>query len=148
MRRMEAMEKKLLCQKELLTTMAEEKEDVERENEDLYEQLKVATSRKKGKRRGMALGVQADKIIVRLMLRIFCMLKFSLQEWLFRWTDLDDGSYCARIRAEFEKAKRPFNKLVFRAVCEMTVEWQVKARAKHVTCVRAACLGEYTAAEM
>ena len=119
---MEAMEKKLLCQKELLATMAEEKEDVERENEDLYEQLKVATSRKKGKRRGMALGVQADKIIARLILRIFRMLKFSLREWLFRWINLD--------------------------VCEMTVEWQVKARAKHVTCVGAACLGEYTAAEV
>ena len=76
------------------------------------------------------------------------MLKFSQQEWLFRWTDLDNGSYCVRIRAEFEKAKLPFNKLVFRAVCEMTVEWLVKARAKHVTRVRAACLGEYTAVEM
>ena len=148
MRRMEAMEKKLLCQKELLATMAEEKEDVERENEDLYEQLKVATSRKKGKRRGMALGVQADKIIARLMLRIFRMLKFSQQKWLFRWTDLDDGSYCARIRAEFEKATLPFDKLVYRAACEMTVGWQIKARAKHVTCVRATCLGEYISTEM
>ena len=57
MARMEAMEKKLLCQKELLVTMAEEKEDVMRENEFLYEELQVATSRKNGKRRGMALGV-------------------------------------------------------------------------------------------
>ena len=83
-----------------------------------------------------------------MMLRIFRMLKFSQQKWLFRRTDLDEGSYCARIRAEFEKAKLSFNKLVFWAVCEITVEWQVKARAKHVTRVRAACLGEYTAAEM
>ena len=56
--------------------------------------------------------------------------------------------YCARIRAEFKKAGLQFNKLVFQAVCEMTVDWIVTKRSKLVSYVRGACLGEYAATKV
>ena len=147
MARLEMMERKLQYQKELLDTMAEEKEDVERENEVLYEELKVATAKRKGKRRVEGLSVQGQLIVARIMDKIFHQLKFLRKENLLRFS-AQDGTYCARIKAEFEKAKLPFNKLVFEAVCDMTVEWQVKTRSKWVTYVRGACIGECTAAEV
>ena len=147
MARLEMMERKLQYQKELLDTMAEEKEDVERENEVLYEELKVATAKRKGKRRVEGLSVQGQLIVARIIDKIFHQLKFLRKESLLRFS-AQDGTYCARIKAEFEKAKLPFNKLVFEAVCDMTVEWQVKTRSKWVTCVRSACIGECTAAEV
>ena len=42
--------------------------------------------------------------MARMMLRIFAHHKFPRKETLFKWSDLNDGGYCARIRAEFEKA--------------------------------------------
>ena len=111
--------------------------------------MKVSTSTRKKRKRGIkALGVHAWKIVARMMHRIFAHHKFLQKETLFKYSDLDDGSYCARIRAEFEKAGLQFNKLVFRTVCELTVEWQVRTRAKIVTHVRAACLGEYAATKV
>ena len=147
MARLEMMKRELQHQKELLDTMTEEKEDVERENEVLYEELKVATNKRKGKRRVEGLNVQGQKIVARIMGKIFHLLKFILKENLLRFST-QEGTYCARIKAEFEKAKLPFNKLVFQAVCEMTVDWLVRTRSKWVTYVRGACLGECTAAEV
>ena len=146
---MEALAKELHDQKELMDVMAEKKQEVERENEVLYEELNISTStRKQGNKRVMALGVHAWKIVTRKMRRIFAHHKFLQKETLFKYSALDDGSYCARIRAEFEKAGLQFNKLVFRAVCELTVEWLVRTRAKIVTHIRAACLGEYAATKV
>ena len=100
-------------------------------------------TRKKSRRRGRALCVQAEKIVRRKMQWIFAYHKFLRKETLFKYSDLDDGTYCARIRAEFKKAGLQFNKLVFQAVCEMTVDWIVAKRSKLVSIVRGACLGEY-----
>ena len=105
MARMEALAKELHDQKELMDVMAEKKQEVERENEVLYEELNISTStRKQGNKRVMALGVHAWKIVTRKMRRIFAHHKFLQKETLFKYSALDDGSYCARIRAEFEKA--------------------------------------------
>ena len=60
-------------------------------------------------------------------------------------TEEEDGSVCARARAAFERAKFLFNKLAWRAVCDMAVDWLVKQRSFYVTHVRNACYGECSA---
>lgn len=146
--KMEVMAEKIHNQGELLVSMAEEKEDVMRENEVLHEELLVATISRKGKRKLKDVDVQARKIVARLMLKIYRQFKFTKKKHLLKWTPRDNGSYCGRVKDEFEKAKLQFNKLVFKAVCEITVEWQVKQRAKYVTHVRGASFGECTAAKV
>lgn len=143
--KMEAMAEKIQEQGELLNIMAGEKEDVEREVEVLHEELLVATITRKGKRKLKDVDVQAKKIVAKLMIKIYRRFKFTQKQHLLKWTPRDNGSYCGRVKDEFEKAKLQFNKLVFKAVCEITVEWQVKQRARYVTHVREASFGEYTA---
>ena len=143
--KMEAMAEKIQEQGELLNIMAGEKEDVEREVEVLHEELLVATITRKGKRKLKDVDVQAKKIVAKLMIKIYRRFKFTQKKHLLKWTPRDNGGYCGRVKDEFEKAKLQFNKLVFKAVCEITVEWQVKQRARYVTHVREASFGEYTA---
>ena len=142
---MEAMAEKIKKQDELLSIMAEEKQDVEREVEVLHEELLVAAMTRKGKRERKDVDVQAKKIVSKLMMKIYRRFKFTQKKHLLKWAPRDNGSYCGRVKHEFEKAKLQFNKLVFKAVCEITVEWQVKQRARYVTHVREASFGEYTA---
>ena len=147
--KIEDMKEKMLNQDDLLRKMGMEKEDVMRELEVVYVEMDVNARRgrnKKVSKAGKTVDRQVLKIVAELMTEIFRHYKFTLKNNLLKWTEEEDGSFCARVRAAFDRAKILFNKLAWRAVCDMAVDWLVKQRSFYVTHVRNACFGEGSAA--
>ena len=78
-------------------------------------------------------------IIAELVRLMFRECKFQLKKVLLRYSEEDDGSLCARVKAAMEKAKLPFGKRLWVKVgTTIVVHEMVAIRAKYVGCVRRA----------
>ena len=120
--KMRLLEEKLQDKEEEIETMKEEKDYVDKELEIVYDEYNIATVSRKNKRKNKCIDGEAKNIVGGTMKKVFHYFKFTQQRHLFRWSTREDGSYCARIRARFDRAGMLFNKIIWKCVCHITVE--------------------------
>ena len=123
---MEAMTRKMQDQEDLLHKLGTEKKNLERDLNEVCDEIVHRRGRKNGGKNVKDYNVDKLRIVADLLLEIFRHYKFTLKSNLLKFTDREDGSFCSRIRTAFERANLRFDKLVWNEVCDMAVSWLVK----------------------
>ena len=129
------MKRKTLQQEDLLRKAGKERNELEQDLEEVCEDMEMdrgtrrrggGTRKNGGKSSKDSVDVQMVKIVADVLMDIFCLYKFTRKSQLLRYSDNEDVSFCARIRAAFRRSDIRFNRLVWKNVCEMGITWMVK----------------------
>ena len=93
---MEAMTRKMQHQEDLLRKMGMEKDDLERDLNEVCDEMDHRSRRKNGGKGMKDYDVDKLRIVTDLLLEIFHHYKFTLKGNLLKFTNREDGSFCAR----------------------------------------------------
>ena len=146
------MKETALLQEDLLLKVGEKNKALEQDFDEMCEEMEMGRGTKRTGRGARKIGgkqvkdnvdVQMLKIVADTLTEIFRQYKFTRRSQLLRYSNDEDGSFCARIRAAFRRAGIRFNRLVWKTVCEMGVTWLVRTRSMYVTHVRNAVKGKH-----
>ena len=115
------MKETALLQEDLLLKVGEKNTALEQDLDEMCEEMEMGRGMKRtgrgarkrgGKQVKDNVDVQMLKIVADTLTEIFCQYKFTRRSQLLRYSDDEDGSFCARIKAAFRRAGIRFNRLV------------------------------------